>query len=293
MRQGTPVQEIDVSALGAAERSANPALPFRAYYLPCGNGRFEPTRATESPWDRKAQHGGPPTALLAHAIDQSVEGAMRIGRISVDFFGPIPRREVVVEISSIRPGRRVRLTEARLTVEGRVAVVARAWHIATDGRPPASREEQTAPPVPSRPTPQHFYPGLDDDWGYGRSIEWRFTRGGFDSFGAANVWTRVRLPLIEGVALTGQDRVLIAADSANGLSLSLPMEQWFSIPPTMTTTVLRPPTGEWVHMACRTHLTADGVGLAHADMFDTTGLVGEVTQTLLVQRRESDAGEAA
>ena len=34
-----------------------------AYYLPRGNGRYEPTRATESPWDRKAQHGGPPAAL--------------------------------------------------------------------------------------------------------------------------------------------------------------------------------------------------------------------------------------
>jgi hypothetical protein len=104
--------------------------------------------------------------------------------------------------------------------------------------------------------------------------------------GAADVWTRVRLPLIDGVALTGQDRALIVADSANGLSLSLPLEQWFSIPPTMTTTLLRPPRGEWVHLACSTYLTDDGVGLAHADMFDTDGFVGEVAQPLLVQRRE-------
>ncbi len=100
----------------------------------------------------------------------------------------------------------------------------------------------------------------------------------------------VRLPLVEGVALTSQDRVLIAADSANGLSLSLPLEQWFSIPPTMTATLLRPSAGEWVHLACRTHLTDDGVGLAHADLFDTDGFVGEVAQPLLVQRRELDKG---
>src|SRR6266567_3086106 len=53
-----------------------------------GNGRYEPTRATESPWDRTAQHGGPPAALLAHVIDQTVEGPFRIGRISVDILGP-------------------------------------------------------------------------------------------------------------------------------------------------------------------------------------------------------------
>ena len=59
-----------------------------AYYLPRGNRRYEPTRAAESPWDRTAQHGGPPAALLAYAIGQSVEGPLRIGRISVDMLGP-------------------------------------------------------------------------------------------------------------------------------------------------------------------------------------------------------------
>jgi hypothetical protein len=268
-----------------------------AYYLDRGNGRYEPTRATESPWDRTAQHGGPPAALLAHAIDQTIEGPMRIGRLSVDFLGPIPLRDVVFTVRPIKPGRRVQLTEALMSVDDRVAVTARAWHIVTDSNGIAPTEDQFAPPpLPSIPTSQHFYPGLDEDWGYGRSIEWRFTRGGFDSFGAADVWTRVRVPLIEGETLTGQDRVLIAADSANGLSLSLPMEQWFSIPPTMTMTLLRPPEGEWVHMACRTHLTDDGVGLAHADLFDEDGFVGEVAQPLLVQRRatvDSAAGASA
>jgi acyl-CoA thioesterase len=260
-----------------------------AYYLPRGNGRFEPTTATESPWDRTAQHGGPPAALLAHAIDQSVDKSMRIGRISVDFLGPIPLREVAIEVSTIRPGRRVHLSEARMSVDGRVAVTARTWHIATGERPPASGERQLPPPqIPTRPSSEHFYAGMDDQWGYGRSIEWRFTRGGFDSFGAADVWSRVRLPLIEGEELTGQDRVLIAADSANGLSLSLPMDQWFSIPPTMTATLLRPPDGEWVYLSCRTHLADDGIGLARADLFDARGFIGEVAQPLLVQKRENE-----
>jgi acyl-CoA thioesterase len=80
--------------------------------------------------------------------------------------------------------------------------------------------------------------------------------------------------------------MLIAADSANGLSLSLPLEQWLSIPPSMTATLLRSPLGDWVHMRCRTRLSVDGVGLAHADMFDADGFVGEVAQPLLVQKRE-------
>jgi hypothetical protein len=177
-----------------------------------------------------------------------------------------------------------------MIVDGRVAVTARAWHIATGDHPPTAGEEHTPPPpLPARPATQPFYPGLDD-WGYGRSIEWRFTRGGFDSLGAADVWARVRRPLVAGVALTGQARALILADSANGLSLSLPLTQWFSIPPTMTATLLRPPAGEWVHLACRTYLADDGVGLARADLSDLDGLIGEVAQPLLVQKREPDNG---
>jgi acyl-CoA thioesterase len=57
----------------------------------------------------------------------------------------------------------------------------------------------------------------------------------------------------------------------------------------MTATLLRPPIGEWVHLACRTHSTDDGVGLAHADLFDADGLIGEVAQPLLVQKRAADS----
>ena len=68
-------------------------MDLEAFYLPLGGNRFAPTRATESPWDTDAQHGGPPSALLAHlAADAArVTGAgSRPARISVDFFGAIP-----------------------------------------------------------------------------------------------------------------------------------------------------------------------------------------------------------
>jgi len=92
-----------------------------AYYLPLGKRsehRYEPTRATESPWDTNAQHGGPPTALLGHVLSENPEGR-RLARISVDFLGPIPRRPFTIEVSPIKPGRLVFLNEARIVVDGR------------------------------------------------------------------------------------------------------------------------------------------------------------------------------
>ncbi|MFC4061782.1 thioesterase family protein [Planomonospora corallina] len=254
-----------------------------AFYLPAGDDVYEPTRATESPWDRRAQHGGPPTALLAHAIDATAGPGLRLARISVDFLGPIPRRPVRVEVSQIRPGRQVSLSEACLVADGRAVVAARAWHIATGPEPPAEGEPFAPPPPPDEAVPFGF-PGLTG-WGYGEAVEWRFTGGGHGAGGTARVWTRVRLPLIAGEKPTGLARALIVADSANGLSLALPMEEWLSIPPTMTTTLLRMPEGEWVHMDCRTRLSPDGLGLAQATLSDPDGYLGEVAQPLLVRRR--------
>ena len=254
-----------------------------AFYLPLGDDRFRPTRATESPWDRTAQHGGPPAALLAQVIDKTVDDVLRLARISLDILGPVPLQDAQIEVSPIRPGRLVHLTEARLVVDGRAAVVARAWHIATGARPPVTSEPALPPDLPG-PVEQRFFPGLDD-WGYGEATEWRFTRGGYDTPGHADVWTRVRIPLVADEPSTGLGRVLIVADSANGLSAQLPMTKWLSIPPTMTTTLLREAVGEWTHLACRTHLASDGIGLAHADISDPEGLVGEVNQPLLVRAR--------
>jgi hypothetical protein len=256
---------------------------FDAFYEPLGDGRYQPTRATESPWDSGAQHGGPPAALLGHLIDQTIDDRLRLARLSIDFLGAIPREELTVSVTPIRPGKRISLAQAEMTVGERTVAVARTWHIATGPRPPIDDQATSAPPLPPA-QPQRDFFGIPD-WGYGRSIEWRFTEGDYDTPGRAGVWTRVGPTLIAGEPITPLARTLIAADSANGLSSSLPLTEWWSIPPGMTTTLLRPPDGEWVHLDCHTRLAPDGIGLAHADLHDEHGFLGEVAQPLLVAQR--------
>ena len=251
-----------------------------SFYQPLGDDHYAPTESTESPWDSAMQHGGPPAALLGHLL--RLDG-LRLARVSVDFLGPIPRREFRVEVSPLKPGRLTALNEARMVIDGRVAVTARAWHIAPGPQPPVLTE--TVAPVPLPEQESRFGESFGEAWGYGRAIEWRCTVGSLDGLGETHVWTRVRMPLIDGIEPTGQDRALIVADSANGLSAELPVDKWLSIPPTMTTTLLREPVGEWVHMACRTVLSDDGLGLAEATMSDNFGKVGQVAQPLLVRAR--------
>ena len=92
-------------------------------------------------------------------------------------------------------------------------------------------------------------------------------------------------PLIAGQELTGLDRTLVAADAANGISAELPIDTWWSIPPGMTTHLTREPDGEWVHLACRSQLADDGIGLSLGTLSDVRGSIGTVSQPLLVQAR--------
>jgi acyl-CoA thioesterase len=264
-----------------------------AYYLPGPDGTFEPTMATESPWSSDAQHGGPPTALLAHVMRTRLPAdGMRLARITNEFLGSIPRAPLTAQASVIRDGRRIRLVEASLLADGRPVAIARAWQIATSGGsaspndtgiPAEGLASEAAPPMPDA-MPQKYFSGFRH-WGYGESIEWRWVRGSYDSAGEAVVWARPRIPLIAGEAMHPLDRVLVVADSANGVSSALNPGEWLFIPPAITVTLHRHPEGEWVYLAATSTLAADGLGSTLGTLGDKDGQIGSVAQPLLVARQ--------
>lgn len=262
-----------------------------AFYEPLGEGLFGATTATQSPWDERMQHGGPPSALAAACIERlHPRPEMRIARISLDFLGAIPLGEVSVRTRMLRPGRRVELIEASLRCEGREVVLARAWRIATN--PEIHRtlpEGYTAPhpPVPplSGAIEQQVLPW--HAFGYADAIEWRYIVDGRVSDEAAQVWMRPRIPLIAGEPLGGLERLLICADSANGVSSRLPLDEWLFVPPTLTVTLHRYPAGEWIFMRAITTISDDGLGFAESMLADQHGFVGAGAHPLLIQSRAS------
>jgi hypothetical protein len=255
-----------------------------SFYLPEGDDRFTATDATTSPWDERFQHGGPPAALLATCIEAKAgDPGLRLARLSLDFLGPIPKSTVEVEVRVVRPGRRTQLAEAVMSAEGRPAVVARAWHLAVDPSVPAP--SATVPRDLPAAQPQRFFPGLEG-WGYGQAIEWRFADGSYAEFsGRADVWTRVRVPLVAGTELNGMQRALILSDSANGVSAPLDLREWLFIPPGLTVHFVRAPVGEWVRMQAVSRPGDDGVGLTEAHLADAAGECAIVAQPILVARQ--------
>jgi hypothetical protein len=258
-----------------------------AYYLPGPGGTFEPTRATESPWASDAQHGGPPTALLAHVLRTRLGAdGMRVARITNEFLGSIPRVPLTAQASVLRDGRRIRLVEASLLAEDKPVAIARAWQIATSGEggiPAEGLVAEAAPPLPDAMT-QKYFTGFRH-WGYGESIEWRWVRGSYDSAGEAVVWARPRLPLVAGQPMHPLERILVVADSANGVSSALSPAQWLFIPPSITVTLHRYPEGDWVYLSAVSTLAPDGLGSTLGTLGDPAGPIGSVAQPLLVARR--------
>jgi hypothetical protein len=286
------------TATPAAAVPPAPAELPPAYYLPLGDGRFDPTDATTSPWDAAAQHGGPPTALLATCLDDAFgRPAMRVARISMDFLGPMPRAALRVETRLVRPGRRTQLSEATMWAGERPVATARVWHLAATGTEPpdangaSGADSGDGPPaveVPAdlpEPQPQRYFDG-DGSWGYGRATEWRTVAGGFGhTTGSGDVWTRLRIPLIAGRPLDGLARFAVIADSANGLSAPKSMSEWWFIPPGVTMHLHRYPVGEWVRLTAASDPGQDGIGLTEGTLADAFGRCGTVTQPLLVAPR--------
>jgi hypothetical protein len=263
-----------------------PAEP-ECFYRRVDDDVFESTTATTSPWDPALQHGGPPSALLAHAIEAVPADGRVVTRFTVDFFGGVPQGRLRTSVEVLRPGRRIELLEASLADDTRTVATARAWRIRPSAESPdsgATTRFEPPPPLPAA-QPQEFFAGIGPDWGYGRAIEWRFVAGGYAERGRAVVWTRQRFPLIAGEQPSGLQRMLVVADSINGLSAVLDLKGWLFVPPGLTLTAHRVEAGEWVLVDASTVLDPSGVALAHGSLADEQGQLALVSQPLLVQRR--------
>jgi hypothetical protein len=253
----------------------------RAFFERDGD-RFIPSEATRGPWDPSAQHAGPPAALLGRAIERcSPRDGMRVGRVTFEILRPVPLAPLEVEARITRPGRSVELLEAWLSGPEGELMRARAWRLQA-GEVELDAPREPPPPGPDRGAPGDFFP-TGQDVGYHTAMEYRFVSGAFLEPGPATVWMRMRLPLVEGEEPTQLQRVLVAADSGNGVSAALDWRRYLFINTDLSVHLLRPPDGEWVCLDAVTHV--DGLGLSDTALWDERGRIGRAAQTLLVRPR--------
>jgi hypothetical protein len=269
-----------------------------AFYLPAGDG-FEPTELTRGPWDPEAQHAGPPAALIGRELERcpspvAPRATWLLGRVTYEILRPVPIAPLSVSARVERPGRSVEMLSAVLSDRDGECVRARGWRIATGSLvlPPGLASEEPSgpgrrgdpPPGPERGSPTPFL-ASGQAAGYHTAMDARFVSGSFRELGPATVWMRMRHPLVAGEEPTALQRVLVAADSGNGVSATLDFERYVFVNVDLTVHLHRLPAGEWVCVDALTIPEPTGLGVADSLLRDERGPIGRAVQTLLVRER--------
>ncbi|WP_091805050.1 thioesterase family protein [Prauserella marina] len=248
-----------------------------------------PTPHTAGPWSPEAQHFGPPSALLVRALERiSSERDTLLARVTVEILGPAPLTELTVSAAVERPGRSVELLSADLVAAGRTVARASAWRMATSDTEgvaetqPSMGAASALPPVEGRA--EATWPA---DWhsGYLKAMEWRAVKGAILEPGAATVWARQRVALVEGERPSALQRLFTVADSGSGVSNQLDWHRWLFINSELTVHIQREPLGEWIGLDAVTVLGPRGTGTAQSTLHDASGQVATGAQALLVRRR--------
>ncbi len=252
-----------------------------AFFEPLGGGRYRATELTRGPWDPGAQHGGPPSALLGAALERELHAP--VARITIEILRPVRITELTVGTELVRPGRSVQLAQGVLADADGPVLLARAWSIRHEEVAlPAAVVDAPDPVAPPEDGEQKPFFATGQDVGYHSAMDVRFLHGGFVEAGTALVWMRPRHPIVAGEEVTPLQRVLVAADSGNGVSSRLLPPGWLFINTDLTVHLHRPPEGDWVCLDAATTLEPHGVGLAQSLLRDRHGVIGRSLQSLMV-----------
>lgn len=255
-------------------------------YVPLGGDRFQPTWRAGGPWDEGAQHGGPPGALLARAVERAEAPVpMQVARMTVELLRPVPMTPLAVRAEVVRPGKRVQLVQASLVADGSEVVRAVALRMRRDAVAlPVGVDRGSPPPAPpATSAPQAAVTDLEGFHSHGAEL--RFVHGGFGAPGPAMVWIRLRQPVVADEEPAPLQRVLAAADFGNGVASVLDWTRYRFLNPDLTVHLVRMPVGEWVCLDGWTLPGPDGIGLAECALSDRDGPVGRSLQSLLLEQR--------
>jgi hypothetical protein len=251
-------------------------------------GAYRATGLAVGPWSPDALHGGAPAALLARVLGDAADSGhdgppLSLARITLDLVRPVPRGPLTIELTPVRPGRRVTVLDAILRdPEGGEVTRARALflapaalHATADEPPPFAAPEE------SRPNDWATEPVTFATGG----MEIRLAEGAFLEVGPAVGWFRLSVPLVAGTPASPFDVAVAAGDFGNGIAAALPWEGHTFINPDLTVFLERPPVDEWVAVQARTRVQRGSTALAESVLWDRRGRIGRAVQSLLVGTR--------
>lgn len=218
-------------------------------------------------------------------LERGLPADFAVARLTVEILRPIPIALFSVRTQVLRAGKKVQWLDVDLFGPDGLLARAHAVAIRSAELPLPLHGDPVVDPVPS---PEHSKPYEFDfftsEVGYHTGMEGRLARGKVGK-GPVSMWMRMRHPLLPGEAPSPLQRVMIAADSGNGVSQVLDPRQFTFVNPDLTVYLHRPPVGEWVCLDARTIPQQRGIGLADTRLLDEQGPVGRSAQSLFIDAR--------
>lgn len=257
-----------------------------AFYVAVDEHDFDATPYTIGPWDERAQHGGPPSALLVGAIERAAQlanPAFAVVRATLDFLRPVVVGRVTLALAPVRQGRRVAEWTGTLTADGKPCLRAAVLLVAQVDLPNGRIAAPAAIRAVAASTPYEF-PFFRWPVAYHSAMEVRWAEGEWGTPPCA-AWMRARVPLIDGQPTLPIEKLLIAADAANGVGAALPFERFTFLNADLTVSLSRPLVGDWVGLRVATATPPHGIGQTHTQLEDERGPCGFGLQSLVIASR--------
>lgn len=253
--------------------------------------RFAATDFVRSTWSPSIQHAAPVSALLVRGLQRcEFRDDTRLSRVLIDLLGPVPADgDFWVRARRERPGKQIELVSAEMLAvgpDGAPRPVARAsgWRLQTIDTAAVAH----TPVEPLRPLAEARSRDMKKDWdrNYVHSLDWRWLTTPM-SDGPGESWIRPEIDLVTGESMTPLERLFAVADDANGIGTKLDIRAWTFLNTDLAVHIHRVPAGEWIGIRAETSYGSDGIGTTLGTLFDETGAVGAIQQSVLVRPRPS------
>lgn len=251
--------------------------------------KFRATDLVRSTWSASIQHAAPVSALLVRALERCARrDDTRLSRVVIDLLGPVPvEGDLWVRSQVERSGKQIELITAELLALGPDAQprpVARAsgWRMLQQ-----DTTDVVHTPAPAlRPVSEGRNRNLEKnfDRNYVHSLDWRWLTPPLNE-GPGESWIRPTVDLVAGEAMSQLERLFAVADDANGIGAKLDITKWTFLNTDLVVHVYRIPSGQWTGIRAETNYGPDGIGTTVGTLFDESGPVGSIQQSVLVRRR--------
>ena len=251
--------------------------------------KFVATDMVRSTWSAAIQHAAPVSALLVRGLERCEQrDDTRLSRVMIDLLGPVPAEgDLWVCTQRERSGKQIELLSAEMLAsgpDGEPRRVARAsgWRL----QKLDTAEVVHAPAPPLRPLSETHSRGLTERWdrNYVHSLDWRWLTHRGDS-GPGESWLKPIVDLVKGETMTPLERLFAVADDANGIGTKLDIRKWTFLNTDLVVHIHRVPEGEWIGIRAETNYGPDGIGTTIGTLFDESGAIAGIQQSVLVRPR--------